>query len=204
MDGCYAFWRLGCVVDWTAWGAIGSMLAAIVAIVISAASARKAQAERSQMNSVILGQLYIEAKRIYWVSDWFNQLKEQIHTGRIPSGYDPALKLALRDVRALNTRVYDRFGQHVPSLPHAIAGVLIAQYSAIQTKLGVIGQVLDTSQSQTSLQFQFDRISDDVTTLRNSAFNIVGDLAGVLGYSDPSQRRPGPESYTTFAAYEKE
>jgi len=152
------------------------------------------------MNSVILGQLYIEAKRIYWVSDWYGQLREQIRTGRIPEGYDPALKLALRDVRTLSTRVYDRFGQHVPSLPHAIAGVLIAQYSTIQTKLGAIEHVLE---AEAPLQSQFDRISDDVVTLRNAAFNIVGDLAAVLGYTDKSQREPGPESYTTFAAYEQ-
>src|SRR5690606_30493997 len=138
MDGCYAFWRLGCTIDWEAWGAIGSMLAAIVAIAISVTSARNTQAERSKTNSVILGQLYIEAKRIYWVADWFGQLKEQIRSGSIPEGYDPALKLALRDIQTLSTRVYDRFGQHVPSLPHSIAGVLIAQYSSIQSNLGAI------------------------------------------------------------------
>lgn len=199
MDGCYAFWRLGCVIDWNAWGAIGSMLAAIVAILISVLSIRKNQTERSQMNSVILGQLYIEAKRIYWVSDWYGQLKEQILNGAIPSDYDPALKLAIRDVRTLSTRVYDRFGQHLPSLPHTIAGVLIAQYSEIQTKLGAIELALD---QEVALQTQFDRISNDVVMLRNAAFNIVENLADVLGYTDKSLRAPGPESYTTLTVYE--
>src|SRR5690606_3328714 len=138
---------LGCTIDWEAWGAIGSMLAAIVAIAISGTSARNTPAERSKTNSVVVGQRYLEARRVYWVSDWSGHLKEHIRCGSIPEGYDPALKLALRDIQTLSTRVYDRFGQHVPSLPHSIAGVLIAQYSSIQSNLGAIEQILDTTDS---------------------------------------------------------
>ena len=178
------------------------MLAAIVAIAISVTSSRRAQRERRQMNSVILSQLYAEARQIYWVADWFGQLKKQIVQGAIPASYDPVLKLALRDVQALSTRVYDRFGHHVPSFSNGVAGVLIAQYSTIQGRLSSIERVLHPGSSLTSLQSQFDRISGDVLVLRNSAFNIVSDLANALGYKDGAQSQPGPESYTILSEYE--
>lgn len=202
MGSCYAFWKVGCAINWVAWGAIGSMLAAIVAIAISVATSQKVQRERRQMNSVILSQLYAEARQIYWVADWFGQLKKQIEQGAIPASFDPVLKPALRDIQSLSTRVYDRFGHHVPSFSNGVAGVLIAQYSAIQSRLASIERALYSGSSLTSLQKQFDYISGDVLVLRNSAFNIVCDLANELGYKDDAQRQPGPERYTSLSEYE--
>jgi len=203
MDECFAFWEASCSIDWSAWGAIGSMAAAIAAVAITLFNERKARKEKNETNSIILGQLYSEAKRILFVSEWYLDLERKIKAGALPDGFNAALNLAIKDVSSLNTQVYDLFASHIPQFRHRIAGVLIYQYSTIKTNLTAIEQTLQLL-SAASPQKRFNKIGEHIAALQTSSFNIVEDLADILGYRERSDRTAGPESYSTWGLYERE
>ena len=203
MDGCWAFWRLGCVIDWQAWGAIGSLLAVVTAVSISLVGAQRAKAAKVQENSIILAQLYSEAKKILFTSEWCTQLTGQVRAGAIPGDYDPPFNFAIRDLKTLNTLVYDLHGHVVPQLERKVAGVLIYQYATIKTHLNMVQQTLKDLKSLPGSK-QFKRLENHIAALQTASFNIVEDLAHLLGYKNREDRNPGPESYTTWAAYDPE
>ena len=200
MDGCVAFWELGCRIDWEAWSAIGAMLAAVVAVWVTLRADKRITRDRSETNHIVLAQLYAEARDTMYKASWCLDLDRQIKDGCLPRGYEPALGLALRDLRELNTHIYDRFGQVILQFRPAIAGVLISQCAAIRTELGHLSGLL--SESTLSKQKAFDRSLGSVQRIRNSAFNIAHDLAMELGRNDPEELEPGPESYSVFAPEE--
>ena len=101
MDGCWNFWELGCVIDWQAWGAIGSLLAVVTAIFISMRGERRIKAAKAQENLIKIAQLYSEAKKILFTSEWCTQLTSQVRTGAIPADFDPPFNFALRDLKLL-------------------------------------------------------------------------------------------------------
>lgn len=201
MDGCWAFWKLGCVIDWEAWAAIGSLLAVITAVSVSLFTARQARAAKRQENAIILAQLYGEAKKILFTSEWCIELTRKAKSGAIPDDHDPPFNLAIRDLRTLNTLVYDLHGHVVPQFDRKVAGVLIYQYTTIKTHLNMVSETLKEMHGvRTSKQFR--RLEKHISALQTASFNIVGDLAHVLGYTDKEERNPGPESYTTWATFE--
>ncbi|WFC61508.1 hypothetical protein EWH21_07145 [Pseudomonas sp. REST10] len=201
MDGCWAFWELGCVIDWQAWGAIGSLLAVATAIFISMLGERRVKAAKAQENLIILAQLYIEAKKILFTSEWCIQLTNQVRTGAIPADFDPPFKFAIRDIKTLNTLVYDLHGHVIPQFERMVANVLIGQYTNIKTNLNMIQQTLIELKDLPDSN-KFNRLELHISALQMASFNIVEDLAHTLGYSNPEDRNPGPESYTAWAAYD--
>ncbi|MGE8496334.1 MAG: hypothetical protein ACN6O6_02410 [Pseudomonas sp.] len=201
MDGCWAFWDLGCVIDWQAWSAIGSLLAVATAICITLRSEQRAKSAKIQENFIILTQLYIETRKILFTSEWCNQLTSQVRSGAIPAGFDPPFKFAIRDLKTLNTLVYDLHGHVIPQFERTVAGVLIGQYTNIKTNLNMVQQTL-IELKELPYSKQFDRLELHISALQTASFNIVEDLAHTLGYSNPEDRKPGPESYTAWAAYD--
>ena len=201
MDGCWAFWELGCVIDWEAWAALGSLLAVATALFVSFATARQMRDAKDHERRIILAQLYSEAKKILFTSEWCIQLSRQATAGEIPRTYDPPFTMALRDIRSLNTIVYDLHGHVVPQFERKVAGVLIYQYTVIKTHLNIMAQTLADSAGEPGARV-FKRIEKHVFALQIASYNIVWDLADALGYDNIEDRDPGPESYTTWAADE--
>lgn len=203
MDGCWKFWELGCVINWQAWGAIGSLLAVITAITISMRSELISRSGKVKENSIILAQLYSEAKKILFTSEWCIQLTSKVRDGSIPGDYDPPFNFAIRDIKTLNTLVYDLHGHVIPQFERTVAGVLIYQYTNIKTHLNMIRQTLEELNDLPSSK-QFSRLELHIFALQTASFNIVADLAHNLGYVDLEDRNPGPESYTVWAACDPE
>jgi hypothetical protein len=201
MDGCWAFWEIGCVINWQAWSAIGSLLAVATAIFITLRGELRAQSAKTQENLIIISQLYIEAKKILFTAEWCSQLTSQVRTGAIPASFDPPFKFAIRDLKTLNTLVYDLHGHVIPQFERAVAGVLIAQYTNIKTNLNMLQQTL-FELKELPYSKQFTRLELHISALQTASFNIVADLANALGYSDPEDRKPGPERYTEWAEFD--
>lgn len=160
----------------------------------------KPRAAKKQENSIILAQLYGEAKKILFTSDWCIQLRKA-QSGTIPDDHDPPCGLAIRDLRTLNTLVYDLHGHVVPKFDCKVAGVLIYQYAILKTHLNMVAETLKELDGVRASK-RFRRLEKHISALQTASFNIVGDLAQSLGYTNPEDRNPGPESYSTWASYE--
>lgn len=199
MDGCYAFWQLGCVIDWDAWGAMGSLLAALSAVGITVFHERKDRRDRASKEKSILAQLYIEAKKILFVTEWSLEYSRKVQGGNLPEGFDAALNLAIKDIAGLNTSVYDLFSGDLLQISQPTAGLLIAQYSVIKTQLHYVKQLLEGT-AELSPQKRFNKLEEHVMLLQTPAFDIVHTLGAKLGYKF-ADRSPGPESYSSLGLY---
>ena len=201
MDGCFAFWRIGCRIDWEAWAAIGSMLAVFVAVGASIFNQRHIQRERAKINKVIIYQIHFELKRIYNVATWCLDLYGSVQAGRLPENYSPAIKLAVTDLRKLETPVFDTYGQEIPGFDSFLASTVIAAYATIKKNVGHIARHVD----QYGLiydQKNFDELCRYASDLQAGTAIAVTQSAKYSGLDTSTALQCGPQSYSTLAQYQ--
>ena len=200
MDGCVAFWLIGCKIDWEAWGAIASMLAVVVALGISIHGSRAQTREQAKINRVVAYQVHFELKRIYNTATWCLLYNSSVESGRIPENYTKAIQLAITDLRKLETPVFDAYGQVIPKFDSMLASTVIAAYATIKKNIAHIDRYIE----QHGLKYDQETFTDlcsFASDLQAGTIVAVGQSAKYSGLNVADATKCGPESYSIRAKY---
>jgi hypothetical protein len=201
MDGCLAFWQIGCKIDWEAWGAIGSMLAVVLALGLAIHGNRVRSREQAKINKVVAYQIHFELKRIYNIATWCLLYNSSVESGRVPENYTKAIQLAITDLRKLETPVFDAYGQVIPKFEYMLASTVIAAYSTIKKNIAHIDRHIE----QHGLKYDqenFNKLCSYASDLQAGTAVAVGQSAKYSGLNPAEATKCGPESYSDRAAYQ--
>lgn len=198
MDGCLQPWLVGCVIDWEAWAAIGTFLAIAYAIASTIRLERQRRKESADLNRTFVSQLHSELLSIYRIASWWIQLKKAFDYGEIPSGFEPAIALALADARKIDTPTYDAFRHLMPSIDPRTARFLIPAFASIATVISLI-RVEKERSGLSVTQDVFDRLKDDIVSLQPALHLALLHTSGFVGADSQGALDAGPSRYLDSA-----